>query len=102
MGEPDPSLQTTESGLVQRASGGDKEAFYLLVQPCEKLLFAAAMAILKNPEDAEEAAQEAVLRAFMNIGRSLSDAGCAGAGPRQKLGFWTAGICEGPGLVGVG
>ena len=84
MEELDPSLQTPESTLVQRASGGDKEAFYLLVQPCEKLLFAAAMAILKNPEDAEEAAQEAVLKAFMNIGRFRGE---------SKFSTWITQIC---------
>ena len=64
-----PSAQKQELDLVQRASSGDKEAFYLLIEPCERALFAAAMGILRNPDDAEEAAQEAVLKAFMNIGR---------------------------------
>ena len=84
MEELDPSLQTPESTLVQRASGGDKAAFYVLVQPCEKLLFAAAMAILKNPEDAEDAAQEAVLKAFMNIGRFRGE---------SKFSTWITQIC---------
>jgi RNA polymerase sigma-70 factor (ECF subfamily) len=84
MGALNPSAQAPESDLVQRAGGGDKEAFYLLVQPCEKLLFAAAMAILKNPEDAEEAAQEAVLKAFLNIGRFRGE---------SKFSTWITQIC---------
>lgn len=79
-----PSAQKQESDLVQRASSGDKEAFYLLVEPCERALFAAAMAILRNPDDAEEAAQEAVLKAFMNIGRFRGE---------SKFSTWIMQIC---------
>src|SRR3974390_3941325 len=64
-----PSLETRESELVQQARAGCKEAFYRLVQPCERALFVAAMGILNNEADAEEAAQEAVLKAFTNISR---------------------------------
>lgn len=79
-----PSAQKQELDLVQRASSGDKEAFYLLVEPCERALFAAAMAILRNPDDAEEAAQEAVLKAFMNIGRFRGE---------SKFSTWITQIC---------
>jgi len=79
-----PSLQIRESDLVQKAGRGDKEAFYLLVQPCEKALFVAAMAILHNAADAEEAAQEAVLKAFLNIGRFRGE---------SKFSTWITQIC---------
>ena len=79
-----PFAETPESALLRRASGGDKEAFYLLVRPCEKGLFAVAMAILKNPADAEEAAQEAVLKAFMNISRFRGE---------SKFSTWITQIC---------
>jgi RNA polymerase sigma-70 factor, ECF subfamily len=57
----------TESELIQRVCQGDKEAFYSLVQPCERGVFTAAMSILNNP--AEEVAQEAVLKAFSALPR---------------------------------
>jgi RNA polymerase sigma-70 factor (ECF subfamily) len=84
MGALNPSLETRESELVQKAGEGDKEAFYQLVQPCEKALFAAAMAILNNPADAEEAAQEAVLKAFTNVGRFRGE---------SKFSTWITQIC---------
>ncbi len=59
-----PNCDTAELELIQRVCQGDREAFYSLVQPCERGVFAAAMAILNNPADAEEVAQEAVLKAF--------------------------------------
>ena len=64
-----PSLKTRESELVQQARAGCKEAFYQLVQRCERALFATAVGILNNEADAEEAAQEAVLKAFTNMHR---------------------------------
>jgi len=69
-----PNCKTTELELIQRVCQGDKEAFYNLVQPCERGIFAAAMAILNNPADAEEVAQEAVLKAFTALPRFRGEA----------------------------
>ena len=60
-------LKTKEASLVKRVCDGDREAFYDLVRPYERLIYATAIAIVKNPADAEEAAQEAVLKAFSNL-----------------------------------
>ena len=79
-----PSLETRESELVQQAGAGCKEAFYRLVQPCERALFAAAMGILNNEADAEEAAQEAVLKAFTNVSRFRGEC---------KFSTWIIQIC---------
>ena len=67
MGATTPHFERTEAELIQRACQGDKEAFYNLVRPCEKAVYTAAISILKNPEDAEEAAQEAVLKALSHL-----------------------------------
>src|SRR5215468_10692497 len=58
-----------EAELIQRVCAGDKEAFYALVEPCERGVFTAAMSILNNVADAEEVAQEAVLKAFSALPR---------------------------------
>ena len=63
-----------EAQLIARVCEGDREAFYALVQPCERGIFAAAMSILNNPADAEEAAQEAVLKALAAISRFRGEA----------------------------
>jgi RNA polymerase sigma-70 factor (ECF subfamily) len=62
-----PHLEATEGDLLERARQGDKEAFYNLVCPCERSVYAAAVSILNNSADAEEVAQEAVLKAFANL-----------------------------------
>ncbi len=62
-------LHASQSELIRRACRGDKDAFYCLVQPCERAVFAAAMSILNNPADAEDVAQEAVLKALAALPR---------------------------------
>src|SRR6201998_4849098 len=67
MGTTKPRLETTEGELVERARLGDKDAFYSLVFPCERVVYSAAVLIWNNSSDAEEVAQEAVLKAFTNL-----------------------------------
>lgn len=69
MSTPKLNLDTSEAELIQRVCQGDKEAFCRLVQPCERGVFTAAMSILNNAQDAEEVAQEAVLKAFTALPR---------------------------------
>jgi RNA polymerase sigma-70 factor, ECF subfamily len=56
-----------EAELIKRVCDGDREAFYELVRPHERLLYATAFSVLKNPDDAEDAAQEAVLKALSHL-----------------------------------
>jgi RNA polymerase sigma-70 factor, ECF subfamily len=58
-----------ESALIQRILAGENELFYQLVQPYERAVFIAATTILGNDADAEEVAQEAVMKAFKYLGR---------------------------------
>jgi RNA polymerase sigma-70 factor (ECF subfamily) len=60
-------LRDNEAELIKSVCSGDREAFYELVRPYERLVYVTAISILKNPDDAEEVAQEAVLKAFANI-----------------------------------
>jgi RNA polymerase sigma-70 factor, ECF subfamily len=57
-----------EQDLIARVQRGEKQLFYELVRPYERRVYAAAFAILRNESDAEDAAQEAMLKAFANIG----------------------------------
>ena len=74
MGALAPYLEPSQAELVRRACEGDKEAFYSLVRPCERAVYFAAMSILNNPADAEEVAQEAVLKALSNLTRFRGEA----------------------------
>ena len=57
-----------ESELIKSVCGGDREAFYELIRPYERMIYATAISVVKNPADAEEVAQEAVLKALSNLG----------------------------------
>jgi RNA polymerase sigma-70 factor (ECF subfamily) len=63
----DPAKQWNEGVLIRRIRDGEHELFYELIRPYEGRVFAAALAILRNEADAEDAAQEAVLKAFKKI-----------------------------------
>jgi RNA polymerase sigma-70 factor (ECF subfamily) len=62
-----PGLRANEAELIQSVCDGEREAFYELIRPYERLVYVTAISILKNPADAEEIAQEAVLKAFSNL-----------------------------------
>lgn len=56
-----------EAMLIRRILKGERELFYDLIRPYERRVYATTFAILRNPADAEDAAQEAVLKAFKNL-----------------------------------
>jgi len=59
--------ERSEVELIGRVKGGDVEAFYEMVRPYERAVFLAALSLVKNDADAEEVAQEAILKAFKNL-----------------------------------
>src|ERR1700683_934797 len=65
---------TREQELIASVQGGQHELFYELVRPYERQVYAAALAILRNQQDAEDAAQEAMLKAFANIRQFRAEA----------------------------
>jgi len=64
---PQPQVDSAEQDQIRRVREGDKEAFYCLVRPYERVVFFAAKWVLGNDADAKEAAQEAVLKAVLPI-----------------------------------
>jgi RNA polymerase sigma-70 factor, ECF subfamily len=60
-------FRPNEAELIKSVCGGEHEAFYELVRPYERMIYATAISVVKNPADAEEVCQEAVLKAFSNL-----------------------------------
>ena len=58
----DPDLDT-----VERAFAGDRHAFSCLVETYQKPVYNLCYRVLGNPHDAEEAAQEAFVRAYTRL-----------------------------------
>jgi RNA polymerase sigma-70 factor (ECF subfamily) len=58
-----------EKQFVQRIQRGETELFYQLILPYERRVYAIASAIVRNEADAEDVVQEALLKAFKNLGQ---------------------------------
>jgi RNA polymerase sigma-70 factor (ECF subfamily) len=58
----------TDDELVRLARAGDVSAFEQLVVRHQTAVFRAALAALRVPEEAEEAAQDALVRAWKSLG----------------------------------
>ena len=63
-----------EADLIRRVCDGEKELYYELVQPYERSVYLAAFALLRNEADAEDAAQEAILKAFRHLKKFRGEA----------------------------
>jgi RNA polymerase sigma-70 factor (ECF subfamily) len=65
-----PNYQVDEASeelLIRRVCDGEHEAFYELMRPYERRVYAAAFAITRNEADAEDVAQETMFKAFRKI-----------------------------------
>lgn len=60
-------LSMVDDELVQRAQAGDRRAFDALVLRHRGPIFGLALRILRSPEAAEDATQEAFLRAYLRL-----------------------------------
>lgn len=70
---PSP-VEMREQELLRRVQAGHKEDFYELIKPYERRVYTAAFAVLRNEAEAEDAAQEAILKAFTHIQQFRAEA----------------------------
>ncbi len=56
-----------EAGMIAMILGGQAHLFHELIRPYEHSVYAMALSFLHNEADAEDAAQEAFLRAYRNL-----------------------------------
>jgi RNA polymerase sigma-70 factor (ECF subfamily) len=67
-----PTLR--EQDLLRRVQAGQKEYFYELIKPYQRRVYSAAFSILRNEAEAEDAAQEAFLKALTHIQQFRAEA----------------------------
>ncbi len=60
--------QAQENNLIHRAKKGSREAFAELVQHVEARVYRVALQILRNQQDAEDAMQDGLLKAYEKLG----------------------------------
>lgn len=61
------TMELTDSVLVERARGGDPEAFETLVRRYLKAAYAVALAVVRDPADAEDVVQDGFIRALEQL-----------------------------------
>ncbi len=71
--------KTSERATVEKAQGGDADAFAELVRAYQRRAVSVAYRLLNNIEDASDVAQDAFVKAFRSMGQ-LEDA--------EKFGSW--------------
>ena len=62
-------MPVSDSELIERIRGGEKHIYASLIDRHKDQAMTLAMRILKNREDAEEAAQDAFVRAYYALGK---------------------------------
>jgi len=69
--------------MITAIIAGDAQLFHELIRPYERRVYAMALSFLRNEADAEDAAQEAFLKAFRNLASFRGEA---------KFGTWLVSI----------
>ena len=72
-----------EAQMIASILAGDSQQFHQLIRPYERRLYVMALSMLRNEADAEDAAQEACLKAFRNLATFRAD---------SKFGTWLVSI----------
>jgi RNA polymerase sigma-70 factor, ECF subfamily len=72
-----------EAQMIAKILDGDSQLFHELIRPYERRVYVMALSFLQNEADAEDAAQEAFLKAFRNLSSFRGEA---------KFGTWLVSI----------
>jgi RNA polymerase sigma-70 factor, ECF subfamily len=66
---PTPSNPEFEAECIRRILAGEKQLFHELIRPCERSIYLLLYSLLGNEADAEDAAQETVIKVYRNLHR---------------------------------
>lgn len=64
MKAPNPEF---EAECIRRILAGEKHLFHDLIRPCERAIFFLLLSLLKNETEAEDVAQETVIKVYLNL-----------------------------------
>lgn len=59
---------------IRRILAGEKHLFHELIRPCERAIYLLLLSLLGNEADAEDAAQETVIKVYLNLHTFRGDA----------------------------
>ena len=67
---PSPEL---EAEYIRRILAGEKHLFHDLIRPCERSIYFLLFSLLKNESEAEDVAQETVIKVYQNLDKFRGD-----------------------------
>lgn len=70
MKTPDPEF---EAEWIRRILAGEGELFHDLIRPSERAIYFLLLSLLRNEAEAEDAAQETVIKVYLNLGNFRGD-----------------------------
>ena len=70
MTNPNPEF---EADCIRRILSGEKHLFHDLIRPCERSIYFLLFSLLKNEADAEDVAQETVIKVYQNLDKFRGD-----------------------------
>ena len=68
---PNPEF---EAECIRRILGGERHLFHDLIRPCERPIYFLLFSLLKNETEAEDAAQETVIKVYQNLNQFRGEA----------------------------
>lgn len=63
-----------ETECIRRIVAGERHLFHELIRPCERAIYFLLFSLLKNEAEAEDAAQETVIKVYQNLEKFRGDA----------------------------
>jgi RNA polymerase sigma-70 factor (ECF subfamily) len=70
MTAPDPQF---EAECIRRILAGENHLFHDLIRPCERSIYFLLYSLLKNEAEAEDVAQETVIKVYQNLSKFRGD-----------------------------
>jgi len=67
--DPDSNQASDDVSAIARVLAGEREAFRGLVEKYQRRVYCGALRIVRDPDEAEDLAQEAFVKAFTNLSR---------------------------------
>jgi RNA polymerase sigma-70 factor (ECF subfamily) len=69
-----PATVEREKELIARIIAGETDLFHELIRPYERMVYLSILAMLRNEQEAEDAAQEVMINAFRHLKSFRGDA----------------------------
>ncbi len=66
--------ERTQAGMIAAILAGDIQLYHELIRPHERSVYLMALSYMKNQTDAEDVAQEAFIKAFLNLASFRAEA----------------------------